>query len=253
MCRKPARDQNCTLFFLRKDLSKNELGTSWFDWLASSRDLPVAGISGMHLHLSAGDLNPAPHAHMANTLDTEKMTMGFGPARNRNERWQNSSLKMSRGFRGTLVTYCHVTNYPKLTGFSIARFTISWFVEATRLGENISLVKLTQVLCCQGYRPRRCSKRQGCGQEASIPQHMTAEVKSQQGSCFLQSQENPTLHKSSLERHMASLCLYSHVLQESSGLKRWLSDYELILQRAALAEGRSLIPSFHIKEPTATL
>lgn len=125
-------------------------------------------------------------------------------------------------------------------------------MEATRLGENISLVKLTQVLCCQGYRPRRCSKRQGCGQEASIPQHMTAEVKSQQGSCFLQSQEKPTLHKSSLESHMASLCLYSHVLQESSGLKRWLSDYELTLQRAALAEGRSLIPSFHIKEPTAT-
>lgn len=65
---------------------------------------------------------------------------------------------MSREFRGALVTYCRVTNYPKFTGFSIAKFTISWFVEVTRLGENISLVKLAQVLCCQGYRPRRCSK-----------------------------------------------------------------------------------------------
>lgn len=162
---------------------------------------------------------------------------------------------MSRGFRGALVTYCHVTNYPKLTGFNIAKFTISWFVEATRLGENISLVKLTQVLCCQGYKHLQAKKMlqethsQGCRQKASIPQHMTAEVTSQQGSCFLQSQEKPTLHKSSLVNHTPSLCLYFHVLQESSGLKRWLSDYEhsLVLQRAALAKSQSLIPSYHIK------
>ena len=71
---------------------------------------------------------------------------------------KNFSLKMSRGSRGALVTYCHVTNYPKLTGFNIAKFTISWFVEATRLGENISLVKLTQVLCCQGYKHLQAKK-----------------------------------------------------------------------------------------------
>lgn len=146
------------VFFEKGSLS--ELGTSWFDWLASSRDLPVAGIAPPRpaSYLSAEVLNPAPHVHMANTLDTERMTMGFGPARNRNERWQKFLLKMSRGFRGALVTYCHVTNYPELTGFNIAKFTISWFVEVARLGENISLVKLTQVLCCQGYRHLQAKK-----------------------------------------------------------------------------------------------
>lgn len=78
---------------------------------------------------------------------------------------------------------------------------------------------------------------QGCGQEASIPQHMTAEVMSQQGSCFLQSQEKPTLHKSSLVSHMPSLCLYFHVFQESSGLKRWLSDYEPDLTEGCSCRG----------------